>query len=338
MRFLLFLLFISIALILYSCDSNAPNSTSQQSLSQDIKNDISADSSTFRVITTYRPATHIVLALGKSDNLVGVQDNGGGVPLFVKINPRIATLPYVGSKMDGLNIETIVGLKPNLVVLYPGAARAAIPEKLKNFGIDSYFLRIESITEMQQSLIELGKKMNASDNAQQTITEMQRILKIIQDHLQKNPPSAKKRIYISGTFSLLTTHSQEMLQHEMILKAGCEDASTVEHGSWAAINIEQLMLWNPNIIVMSGASKQSIEDILNEPKYQNLTAIKNKQLYRMPNQKLADWDYPGPDSVLGILWLAMIAYPESFADINLENEIEQFHKALYNISVKEIIK
>ena len=42
----------------------------------------------------------------------------------------------------------------------------------------------------------------------------------------------------------------------------------------------------------------------------------------MPHRKIGSWDYPAPDVVLGILWMAQLAYPEQFkaADNDLMKE------------------
>lgn len=294
--------------------------------------------SPLRVIVTYRPATQLIFALRQPHTLVGVHDQADKLPLFQFCYPPITKLPQVGSKAAGVNIETIARLHPNLVILHTGSSGLNTQKKLQALKIQSYLLQIESISQMKQSIVELGNLLNVPEYAKQTNDELERILGIVKNNLAKYPPSQKKRVYISSTQNFLSSHSHVMLQHEMIQTALCEDVCTVEYGGWATISAEQLLQWNPDIAIISGAAPYTTESIVNSPKFQNLQAVKNTQVYRMPHEKISDWDYPSPDIVLGILWIAKTAYPESFKDIIFEQELEHYYQTVYGADYAKITK
>lgn len=291
-----------------------------------------------RVVATYQPAASMVFALRQPNTLVGVQNQADKLPLFRHCYPGISQLPEIGSKSTGVNVESIAALKPNLVILYPNAIQGGTQKQFEALGISTYLLRIERLSEIQQSLDELGNLLQVPTQAKQTKDELQRILNLVQKHLAQHPPAKKKRMYISASPNFLATHSHLMLQHEMIQAAGCEDVCTVEQGGWATISAEQLLLWNPDIAVISAGAIYKGEHILKNRKFQGLQAVQNKQVYQMPHSKISHWDYPSPDVVLGILWLAKTAYPESFADLNWDAELTQYYKTVYGADYAEMIK
>lgn len=85
-----------------------------------LKKETNQGNNKIRVVTTYKPATDIVLALGGKDKLVGVSDGGKKDPVMVKLDESWASkLAEVGSKKNGVNMEQIVALKPDVVILYP---------------------------------------------------------------------------------------------------------------------------------------------------------------------------------------------------------------------------
>jgi iron complex transport system substrate-binding protein len=74
-----------------------------------------------------------------------------------------------------------------------------------------------------------------------------------------------------------------------------------------------------------------VSDILADPAWASLDAVKNKQVYRMPKYLLT-WETPGPESVLGTMWMAKTLYPDSVS-FDLEKEIKDFYMTFYNIDL-----
>ncbi|HPY73950.1 MAG TPA: ABC transporter substrate-binding protein [Planctomycetota bacterium] len=287
-----------------------------------------------RIISTYRPTTHIVLALGKQHTLVGIHPNTD-IPLFQYLIQNLQNLVIVGSKARGVNIETVVSLNPNIVLLYDTVSGGKIEEQLSNFGIRSFLLKVESIVEIQESLLVLGKELHVENKANIVVQEMDRILQLVQKRLTKN--MKKKRIFFASSSIFLRSYSKWMLQNEMIERAGGIHVVDMETSGSSNISLEQLVLWNPDCIILSPSSMYTKESIYKDKKYQVIRAVQQKQIFEMPHKQIIGWDFPCPDSVLGILWLSMLCYPELFQDITLEKEMEQFYQQVYCVDYKKIL-
>jgi len=73
------------------------------------------------------------------------------------------------------------------------------------------------------------------------------------------------------------------------------------------IDTEQLLVWNPDFIITTKYTKDTIDSIYSNNTYKDLKAVKNKHIYKMPSYILS-WDLPVPESFLGIIWLSNILY------------------------------
>ena len=95
-------------------------------------------------------------------------------------------------------------------------------------------------------------------------------------------------------------------------------ASTIEMGGganvaaeltdtyWAEVSYEQILEWNPQVIIIVPEASYTKEDVLADAQLAEVDAVKNKQVYEMPSAFEA-WDSPVPSAMLGSLWMAATA-------------------------------
>jgi iron complex transport system substrate-binding protein len=104
----------------------------------------------------------------------------------------------------------------------------------------------------------------------------------------------------------------------------------------AKVNPEKLAEWNPDVIIVQGSTdgKYPDKDIINNPQLSGLSAIKNGQVYNVPNGGLW-WCRPSPESPLGFLWLAKTLYPDTFADVDMKKEMKTFFKTFYRYDLSD---
>lgn len=122
------------------------------------------------MVTTYKPATDIVLALGGKDKLVGVSDGGKKDPVMVKLDENWASkLAEVGSKKNGVNMEQIVALKPDVVILYPTKESDDTVKKLTEHKIKVISINPESISLLKDDIIKVGEAIGESENAKKLV-------------------------------------------------------------------------------------------------------------------------------------------------------------------------
>lgn len=94
------------------------------------------------------------------------------------------------------------------------------------------------------------------------------------------------------------------------------------------INEEQLLTWDPDIILLNGfQSALSPDDIYANKNLADVKAVKDRRVYKMPLGGYR-WDPPNQESPLMWKWLAMLAHPETFS-WDLRADIVKAYEFLY---------
>lgn len=287
-----------------------------------------------RIVTTYKPATQFVFALNAQRMLVGVDNTSTREKLFTSIYPEVELLVEVGSKREGINIETVASLNPDLVILFPHNQAEFTASKLETLGISTIIINPESLEEIRETNRLLGEVLGLEDRAKIVDKQFDNILKLLEK--TKNLSQAQKKVVYFANSQLLDTVGKDMMQTDMIEWAGGINPAAKSDAGFIKISPEQLIAWNPDVIVTSQKFQDDIEELYKEEKYQNVKAFKNKQIYRFPSV-LEPWDYPNPSSYLGMLWLATKIHPELFSDVDFDKVADEFYYTLYGVSYRELL-
>lgn len=110
--------------------------------------------------------------------------------------------------------------------------------------------------------------------------------------------------------------------------AGGENVGVeIDHGSqW--INHEQLLVWDPDIILLNAFQAELVPQMLyDDPLLQDLAAVRERRIYAFPVGG-DRWEAPVAESPLGWMWLSELLHPDLF-DWDLQAEITAAHELLY---------
>jgi len=98
------------------------------------------------------------------------------------------------------------------------------------------------------------------------------------------------------------------------------------------VSMEKVLGWNPDILVIDFGTPAELYD---SPKWKSINAVKNKTVYKQPIGVFI-WDRPTAESaVLHPLWLAKMAYPDRFADVDLRQEIKRFYGEIMSFNLTD---
>lgn len=127
-----------------------------------------------------------------------------------------------------------------------------------------------------------------------------------------------------------------MYQSDMIRLAGGKNvAEEITDTYWAQIDYEQLLLWDPEYIILPSAAKYTAADVLEDPNLSECRAVKNGNVYQIPGDAEA-WDSPVPGSILGALWLANILHPELMTAVDCAGIMDEYYETFYNFTYSEV--
>lgn len=107
------------------------------------------------------------------------------------------------------------------------------------------------------------------------------------------------------------------------------------------ISLEQIISYNPEIMIINGEPKQqltgkmAVEKIMNDSDYSNITAVKNSNVYVIPKYPFSWFDRPsGPNRIIGIVWLGEIVYP-NYYDFDIMIKVKEFYNLFYHLELSD---
>ena len=104
-------------------------------------------------------------------------------------------------------------------------------------------------------------------------------------------------------------------------------------GSGNEVDMEQILKWNPDVILFAPGSIYAT--VGEDATWQGVNAIKNGNYYEVP---VGPYNWMGfPPSVqrmLGMMWMAKILYPEA-ADYDLYTEVAEYFQLFYHTTLSE---
>ena len=99
-------------------------------------------------------------------------------------------------------------------------------------------------------------------------------------------------------------------------------------GNGQTINIEQLMAWAPDVILLNNFEPGLTPAMLyQDPLFADIPAVRNHRVYKIPAGGYL-WDPPSQESPLYWQWLSQLLHPDRF-DWPLRDHIAQAYTRLY---------
>ena len=281
------------------------------------------------LVSSYYISTSLLMALDIDEKLVGVENKAGTRPIYSLSNPGILELPAIGTAKEP-DLEGIAALAPDLAI---------IPMKSKDYAENLEALGITTIVvnpESQELLMEMIGIVSAATG---TTAEAEKLTAFIAEkeaYLTGILAEAEKpEVYLASNSGLLRTAGSGMYQSDMIsLAGGTNVAAEIEDTYWAEIDYEQLLVWDPEYIILASNAEYTVDDVVNDPNLAGCRAVAEKNIYQIPSDAEA-WDSPIPSGILGSLWLANILHPELLTDTDCADIMNEYYETFYDFTYSE---
>lgn len=112
-------------------------------------------------------------------------------------------------------------------------------------------------------------------------------------------------------------------------------------GSHVSISLEQLLAWDPDVIIVNSEPKSNLsggsaaDAILNDPDFASLKAVQDGKVYGTPNAPFSWVDRPpGPNRIVGIRWLSGLIYPE-YLNFDVDDAVREFFQLFYHVELTD---
>ncbi|WP_137222732.1 ABC transporter substrate-binding protein [Shewanella sp. MEBiC00475] len=276
-----------------------------------------------RIVSTFTPANLFSLSLGLADKLVGI---GGMTKNSPFINKQLGNREpsVVGSRSAGTSLETIIALNPDLVLVFGKKDGYRLADRLTSLGIACLIIQPETFSEAQQVLDLLAKATGTQDKAAQIAAENLRLKNIINTGLAGLSKEQGLRAYYVNSSDLYRTASEKMFQHQLMTIAGVDNVAKNIPGFYPKVNVEQLLIWQPQILVRESNDSSKVDEQLAQSLVSPLSKLPQIML-----PKGSFWDMPSPMAMAGALYIAVNAYPEQFKNVDANAEIARFYQVAF---------
>ncbi len=281
-----------------------------------------------KIVGSHIPTLNAAVVLGGGQKyLAGFGPKKMGRELYSAVMDDFDGLPQIGTG-EQVNLESVAAVGPDLAIVPERIKGQA--EEFEKVGIPAIVIipNRESLDAVKDTLTILGKALGEDERARKINEFLDR--KIADAKTISAKAKNKHRVLFLGKSSPLSVAPSAMIQTQLIETAGGENAvSGVDvEGSFANVNIEQIITWNPDIIWLPPYVDYTVESLLNDPAWSNINAIKNKKVYIFPSA-LEPWDQPTAAVTLGISWATHNLYPDLYSLDELKKDADEFYNLIY---------
>lgn len=279
-----------------------------------------------KIASSYYISTSLLIGLGLKDKLVGIEAKANTRQIYKLAAPQAVSLPNMGTAKE-FNIEACVAAQPDVVII-PAKLKNVIPS-LEELGITVIAVNPESQQLLEECVNLLGQVCNIAGRAKTMNNSIEAFISDTKDKIAgENTPS----VYMAGNSSLLITTGKAMYQDTLINNAGGKNvAADITDSYWSEVSYEQILAWNPEYIIIAADAAYSEEDVCNDANLADCQAVKNKHVYKLPND-IEAWDSPVPASFLGSIFIASKLHSDKVTDDYYKLCVTEFYKNFYGFT------
>ena len=221
-----------------------------------------------RIISLSPAETEMLFAAGGDGHIVGV--------IRYSDFPEAAThLPVVGD-VQGLDIERIVSLKPDLIVVwYEGNTKSHV-EQLRQLGIPLFFGQPRHLEDIPNSILTLGQLMGTQAQAVPAATRLSFQLNALKQKYQQRSPV--RMFYQVWDQPLFTLNGQHIVSDAIQLCGGVNifaGLSTISPN----VDIESVLRLDPEAVVGTDEKNSGDGGVQMWKRYPTLQAVKRNNLF-----------------------------------------------------------
>jgi iron complex transport system substrate-binding protein len=291
-----------------------------------------------RVAILTSPPNVITFILGVNDKMCATSNAIKGSVFLNNMYPRLKDIPAVRASAGKVNIEALLQTNPDFCMgsdidLQPVDKATKIPT------LRSVEYNVVTYPDQQKKEVRFfGQVFGQEARAEKYCTYIDNNVATIKKALSGLTDSQKLKVYVGFNADHLTTFGSDTFMDEWIQAGGCINAahpvSTIggSEGGLAAISMEQVLSWNPEIMIIDTGTPEAL---YSDPLWANIPAVKNKKVYMLP-KGMFGWNRASTEpAALFPMWLAITAYPSKFPGTTINDELKKFYSEIVQYTLTD---
>jgi iron complex transport system substrate-binding protein len=245
------------------------------------------------------------------------------------------------------NTEEIIKTMPDLILIhFYGKANAGTIDQANRIQMQlnvPVVLIDASLENLGETYALLGKLVGEQERAEQLARYVVELEADIKRRAAAIPTDQKISVYYAEGADGLQTDPSGSRHARVIDWVGAINVAQVKISPGigrTAISAEQLLQWNPDVILAYhdrsiGEEGGTYQALYNEDYTAQLKAIKTGQVYEVPYKPFNFIDRPPSiNRLIGLKWLGHLLYPEIF-NYDVRAETVEFYRLFYNINLSK---
>lgn len=282
-----------------------------------------------RIVCLIESALSGIFMLGEEARVVGISANvyqEEGFRYYAAMDERVRqkALPAPGN-WDFVNIEKVVALKPDLVIIWAHQEEAI--QALEERGIPVFGVFIRTFQDVSREMLALGELLDKKARAGQLVAQTDETLDRLAKITASLPQQDRVRVYYMWAQGELETSGRLSTVNELINLAGGVNICEAIEQEHLVVNLEKVLKGDPQVIVMWHNARKDPADILQNPAWQTLSAVREQRVFELPDVFSCDlWTLKYQYAVMMV---AKWCYPEWFRGLDLAAEKRGLFRRLY---------
>ncbi len=284
-----------------------------------------------RVYAAGPPASVLVFALAP-DKLIGWTrafhpDEAGWIA------QRYADLPELGrltGRGNTANVETVIRAGPDLIVDVGSTSPTfvSLADRVQEQTGIPYILLDGHLAASVAQIEKAAQAIGAEARGKELADYAARLIEDLRTKIAAVPAAQRPGVYYARGPQGNVTGLEGSINVEMLEFLGARNVAAGQRGGLATVGLEQIVLWDPQIIVTNDPN--FYREVWTLPVWSSVSAVRAKRVYLSPHLPFGWFDYPpGVNRLIGLEWLAEILYPGSF-HFDYRRDVSEFYRLFYH--------
>jgi len=285
-------------------------------------------------------ANFIYLFDSADDKVIAIENRSQSSNAFLSMIDTQFTEKLTIEK--GAGAEQISPAEPDTVLL-KASMKDQIGDQLEEIGIVPIYVSFETIEEIYRDTRIIGDLMGNEEKAESIVAFYENTKQNI-DNTVSSSPDVPNTLMIQITETdgrfVYSVPSENWLQTVMVeeLQGYPVWKDKVNGGGWMEVSIEQIISWQPEIILIinyQGNSPTIIEKLTSDSVWQGF--LENSSVSLKPIvYDFQSWDQPDPRWILGYASIARYLHPDSVPASIIYDLVRDFYVEFYGLDLSFI--
>lgn len=292
-----------------------------------------------RAVTIPMPSASIFMAIDEgADRLAGMHPASMAAleeGILAKIYPgalQVST-DFIESGFSP-NVESVLALEPDVVFQWASMGDDLL-KPMENAGLNVIGIEYGNQERLENLMQIKGRVVDETDKVDRILEYHHATRQEIAAQAQSIPEDEKPKVlyFLRYAEQLRVSGTGTFNDFYINLVGGRNVAAEAEPSGHYDVNVEQILAWDPDVILLGGFDAATPEDVYDNPLFASVSAVESRQVYKVPLGGYR-WDPPSQESPLMWMWLADLLHPDVF-DYDLRAEMRDFYGWMYGYDLTD---